>query len=463
MKILKYVLWIALTFCLSWAGAISFGPELVSRSASYLSDGRIGLTRVNVSPSLKISAAVVDFSFPLTLAEQSLIGQSRAVSIDWKVLGGFELSGQIGPTKLEGFGALTSANFTLKPISFIEWDELNIQFESELLSGNNFELAQAKFTGKFIHSSQELKNAIFVASKIRGETENIPFEATVLKVNTDYYKIGQPLYQQNSEVEFRLEKTKLPRNALGAALVGGVLKLTDGELDLDVLVNDLRFFESGLKVRDFKLTPNAPKKLPLVDGLEGTWEFLISEIESKDPAFKIENYNGQITYTPEVVLHKGRAVFSKIEIKNDQLFIGQIKKGIIDVTLSSRTSPSGINLAGQGLLTMRDVADFSASMSFESVFPKFSLLNCEKQMCGAEAIKADYQIAASGSVLTGSLECEMANCLSQPKQHIIKTDNTNRFFQALSNTGILSPLSLPIAYLAISSGEVIGDGHQIKF
>jgi hypothetical protein len=33
----------------------------------------------------------------------------------------------------------------------------------------------------------------------------------------------------------------------------------------------------------------------------------------------------------------------------------------------------------------------------------------------------------------------------------------------LSELGIFSPLSLSVAFMAISSGEVVGDGHVLNF
>ena len=61
MKIVNFILWPVFLFCLLWLSAIFFGPVLVRNAISYFSEGRIELTRVEVTPMLKISADAVDF------------------------------------------------------------------------------------------------------------------------------------------------------------------------------------------------------------------------------------------------------------------------------------------------------------------------------------------------------------------------------------------------------------------
>ena len=62
-----------------------------------------------------------------------------------------------------------------------------------------------------------------------------------------------------------------------------------------------------------------------------------------------------------------------------------------------------------------------------------------------------------------TLKCEKTGCFGRPSRHVLQIDDTNRFFKALSNSGILSPLIIPIAYLAISGGQAVGDGHILNF
>jgi hypothetical protein len=114
-------------------------------------------------------------------------------------------------------------------------------------------------------------------------------------------------------------------------------------------------------------------------------------------------------------------------------------------------------------LSLEGVDDFNASVSVESSLPEVDIFDCFEAKCGVEFLEAKYDIFVSDFALNGTLKCSEIDCLNRPITHVVQTDNTNEFFQALSEIGILSPLSLPIAYMAVSGGEVVGDGHVLNF
>jgi hypothetical protein len=152
-----------------------------------------------------------------------------------------------------------------------------------------------------------------------------------------------------------------------------------------------------------------------------------------------------------------------MELKNDQYLIGNINTGILDISLTSRVFPSKLGVDGQAVLTLNGGGGFSVKVEIGSLITDGGHLNCFGQKCGLETFEADYHVAASGSSLTGNFKCEGDSCFERPSQFMLQTKNTNRFFQELSDAGILSPLALPMAYFAISNGEVVGNGHMLNF
>lgn len=460
MKALKFILWPTLLFCLVWIGAIFFGPSLISSATTYLSKGRVNLTRVDVSPKLKISVALVDFALPLKGQGVGLDGVARAITIDWRFKNGFEIFGNIGPLSLKERGTISSGNFTLTPTSMSDWSDLTVQLDLDKLVGPNFELEQVEFAGKFYKSLQHLRDAELVISKIRGDLIGASFEAVSLRFMADHYQIARPLSQQNLQMAYSLQSLALPSNTFRSSLIEGDVKLLDGEVVFELSAADAELIEQGLTAKSISLTS---RQSLLSDAAERAWNFSISDIVSKDPAVNIEKYSGVVTPTSSGISHRGRATISKVEMKTNQYFIGQIGNGILDVELISRKLPSKIDIKANGALTLDEVEDFSASISITSSLAGVGILDCINKKCVLGPLSAGYRVVASGSSLAGSLECEKADCLNHSKQHVLRTDNTNKFFQALSGIGLLNPLSLPVAYLAISSGEAVGDGHILKF
>lgn len=460
MKILKFVLWPIILVCLLWTTAIFFGPSIIIAAASHFSHGKINLTRVDVSPKLTISAAVINFDLPQAAERKDLPGVLRALSIDWEIKNGFKLFGSIGPSKLDEYGSLTSANFTLKPTSIFDWREVNGQLEFEQIAGTDFELKKGKFNGVFLNTFKGLKDAKFFIPKISGTIKNIPFEASALSVWLDEYDLTLPPIHQKSQIKYVLKKILGPRNTFGISFLDGDVKLSDGGAVFTILATNAHLFGNQVAAKSIALTSNQSL---ISYSPEGELKFNISEITLKDPAVSLQNYSGLLEVTPSKISHSGRVLISSIELKNDQYLIGNIKTGILDVSLTSRVFPSKLGVEGQGVLTLNGDGGFSVKVKIGSLITDSGLLNCFGQKCGLETFEADYHVAAPGSSLTGNFKCEGDSCFKRPSQFMLQTKNTNKFFQELSDAGILSPLALPMAYFAISNGEVVGNGHMLNF
>lgn len=460
MKILKFVLWLILLFCLLWVGAIFLGPAVITNTTSYFSDGRINLQRVKVSPKLKISAAVIDYTLTQGFGTKNLEIVSRALSIDWSIEDGFQLIGKIGPSSIEGKGTLLSLDFTLTPLSVFDWRESHIQLDFVQLDGSEFQLERGSFDGKFSDSFRRIKNLEFVVPKISGEFYGNFFEAKALKFNVDHYALATPVNRQNLELTFRLKQIELPDSAFKSSSLGGDIRLSDGQATLTALVSGAQLGRPRLTAKSLSVST---RQLSLSSAVKGAWDFSVSDIELKDPDINIENYSGNLTIMPSLISHTGRAVISKLVLKNDQYFIGQIENAVLNIDFSSRSLPSKIHATGQAELSFPGSGDLSAGASIDTTLSEFDISGCFSQRCDIQELEAEYFITVSDTTLLGNLKCEKRGCFERPTSHQLKIDNTNRFFQELSKFNILSPISLPIAFMVVSRGKVLGDGHVLNF
>lgn len=460
MKFLKLILWSILLFCAVWIGIILFGPSLVSKGVNYFSEGRINLSRVAVSPRFEVSAAVVNFSFPSKLGKNDLSGVIRALSLDWRIENGFEVFGSTGPSKISENETLQSVNFKLKPVSILDWSEVDMQLGFKKLNGINFQLDQGNFKGKLVEEFEFFKDAELVLSEAHGF-----FKGNVSKVESiifeiDKYKIDQPLTQQNSKISYGLQKVSFHEGTVQGSSAEGDIKLLKGFADFRMSMKEPHLSGQSLKAKTLTLSAMNPISIETFDG---SVKFSISEIESTTPVAKVENYSGQLTFNPLAISQNGRAIISKLELKNDQYYVGEINDGFFDLSFSGQVLPSGIKLKAQGGLTLKSTNDFNAKIFIEALLPEEKISDCFELDCAIENFKADYRIMASGASLAGSFECAMVGCFNRPSIHVLQTDDTNAFFESLSTVGILSPLSLPIIYMSFLSGEAVGNGHVLNY
>ena len=460
MKTVKIILWPILLFCLIWAGAIIFGPTLIISATAYFSEGKVNLTRVKVSPNLKFNAAVVDFVIPNEFGGKEFSGISRALSIGWEIKNGFKLIGSVGPSRLEKYGTLSSVNFTVEPSSIFDWRDLSVNLEFKQLAGSSFNFFQGTLSGKIINSFQDIKDVELTSPKIHGEVGGVFIEASEAIILVNNYQINQTLNQQISEITYSVKQILVPSDSFEGSLIYGDVRLENGKVIFNLLANEPQFTRQELKAKSLTISSRSSF---LIEDFESRWDFSISEVESKSPAIQVEKYSGYVTLKPSEISHVGRAIISALEMKNNQYFFGKIENGVFDVALTGRVFPSRIDLEGQGVLNLETEGLFSADVSIETSISEVDMLTCLNRNCQINELEANYLILVQDASLSGELKCELANCFNRPSRHILQTDNTNKFFIGISDTGILSPLALPIAFMAISSGKALGDGHVLKF
>lgn len=460
MNILKLFLWPILLVCLIWMAAIFLGPKIIISAISYVSDGAINLTNVKVSPKLQVSAKVINFKIPSVFDRKDLSGSLRGLSIDWKVNNGFELYGQIGPSVLNRYASLSSARFTLEPMSIFNWTEVDVRLDFEELDGDQFLLDRGSFSGNFGDFFQELNDTKFEASLFRGTIGQTLVEATNLAVAVEHYELNQTLIQQKPQITYAVDEFKIPQIGFKSLSLGGGIGLVNGGVNFDTVATENELKEPQIKAKTLNLLF---KQSPSKNVFDGEWKFSLLDVEFLNPFAKIDIYNGDFTLTSSAFDHSGRVEIEEMQLKTDQYFLGQVENANLDVQLSGRLLPSKIELSGNGLLTLESKKDFNATGSFDALISNFDLMGCWNKKCNIKKLDVNYGVSVSSASLVGTFECNNVDCLSRPTRHVLKTDNTNKFFQGLSNLNILNPLSLPVAYMVISGGKNVGSGHELNF
>ena len=391
---------------------------------------------------------------------KDLSGTSRAISIGWRIENGFELVGKIGPSDLQNYGTISSIDFSLKPKSILDWREASLQLELKNFDGLKIKFSNGDLSGLFTESFQKFTDAKLTLFDIYGEVFSEKFSADVLSLKLTNYDTSQPLVQQNSLLKFGLQKVLIPQVTLSLAKVSGDIGFSGKTILFNLFATEANFGEDLLEASSLNLSS---KNLSPLNFFNSSWDFSIFEMRSRHPDIYIKNYSGNLTSTPSGFSHAGNALISSLELKSDQYVLGKIENAVLDVDISGKRSSSRMDVEGRAELIIEQVDDFNASVSFVSPLFGVDVQDCFDLKCEVGDLEINYNIDASGSALTGTSRCQGAACFRGVMKHVLKTDNTDKFFEGLLSLNILSPLSFPMAYFAILGGKALGDGHLLKF
>ena len=126
MRLLKFFLWITLATCIAWGSTVILGPAIINRVVSATFANSIEISRLNVSPKLEITAAFIKFDIPINKDSAPLQGIVRGVDLSWKLADGFALIATLGPSRIEGIGALEATTIRLTPAGLFSWRSANL-------------------------------------------------------------------------------------------------------------------------------------------------------------------------------------------------------------------------------------------------------------------------------------------------------------------------------------------------
>jgi hypothetical protein len=93
----------------------------------------------------------------------------------------------------------------------------------------------------------------------------------------------------------------------------------------------------------------------------------------------------------------------------------------------------------------------------------FTKLKCALADCKFYDFDLAYKVNFDDEWVRGSAYCAKSFCGLAELEHLVRTSNTVNIFTILNQANILNPLSSLYLYGAISSGQKINSGHELKF
>ena len=458
MRLLKFFLWITLLICTAWGAAIFLGPTLINRAvAAYFGDA-VKIQRLNVSPTLEVSAAAVEFEFPGDDGATAMRGISRGVSINWVIEEVIQLDIGLGPTRVDDVAFAASVDLSVKPTSNFDWSVLGLKGKFENLAVGPHEAAFGRLSAQLNTIEQVASEVEIDVERIDAEVHGLGAQIPVASIEVDNLKIGLPIAVQSSKIEIQFPG--------GATYAGADVKsaVVEGQFEGGVV----NFEVSGSKV----VMPNAGFSFNNFDAVAtfdaarqvfgSDLDFRLKDITAQALNASLDNYEGKITRHGAGISHAGSGHISSIVLRSSENFIGEVNGADLQLDFSAvRTESTQTNLRGAAEISLSE--EFDLAVTYEVVADVGAPLRCLSSGCALSQALIEFVASVPGGRLFGTSSCSNSPCGLYNYRHTLRTDDTDKFFEGVSAARVFSPLAVPFAYAVMKRGEQTGSGHSLKF
>ena len=437
------------------------GPPIIKRLISGYSDGALMPSGVTVSPGLDVIISRLDFTFQNKIAGRQIKGFSRAAEIEWSFWGDkpfLEIS--LGPSMLEDYATANGINIYTLPFQKIDWQNISVVANIDNLNLNSVaKTDKLQLVGNLNLESAQLSNVKINIEKFSAKNGSSTYSANLLRGDLNKLNFNVPIDEQMFPSTFALEDIIVSEPNLTAPEVIIELSEEDGSRNFKIDLHRIRLSEFGGSIESLKVDGrfnqlNVLQELHLTseDSVPFTKSPKFPEISARVKKLGDQQYQASI---------KGN--LEEFELTNSDNFIGLLPGGnfVINLELDSEfskvTSTSKINFN-----------TFSAANiigTFELVFSSELLtkLECALLDCELSDFDLSYSIAFGDEWVRGRANCGKGFCGLSELDHLVITSNTVNIFTILNQANILNPLSTMYLYGAISLGQKINGGHELKF
>lgn len=465
MRLLKFLLVLILIICTTWASAIFLGPTIIVAALDRFAPGRVEIERLEVSPRLDVSASMVAFTVPDGRGAD-VDGFLRGVRLSWALDKGFAVTLDVGPSQVQGVGAVSALTTILRPTSVTNWKDASItaSVEDLRIEYPSWQMKSEKgsASARLSPSQSSLSDLML---RLNQSDFALPLgsgRAETASLQVDRYDLKRAPLTQNLTYELEL--------AQGASFNGSEVSLLSaaGTLDGELLTFDGR--ATGVSVLPYKVDANEARlsgSYALNRGAFGPELRLQAEAISVPQAdAKFASVSGTVQIPEganETASFNGRARLERAGISAGTFFIGELEGGEIDLFGETAPRENGLTQGVSVRLGYSTPRKIKATLSSDLDLQTPSLLECVERDCEASRVSANYAISVDGESIKGLSACSGPICGAAQFEHRISTEDTNAFFQNLMGVSGLNPLLIQILYAEIRRGVASGSGHILEF
>jgi hypothetical protein len=456
MWVLKLFLWITLATCTAWGSAIVLGPALISQALNATFEGSVEVRRLDVSPKLKITASFIKFDILGSKGSIPLEGFVRGVDLSWQIEDGLTLTAKLGPSRIEGVGALEAATIKVIPKGLFDWNSAELVATLSSLKVGHAIADKVHITAGLSDNLGSLKTAAMTAQGIKNERVDIRAEKFILSFSD--LDLTSPIEQQ--VIPFNLDisgsLTGAAGHAHGVNLSG---ELRSPDVAFDISVEKANFDDFEVAVDKF----SASSTYNLVSMQLGPASSVsVARITAERARLNIVDHSGEIRFVENQILTTGNMIIESLELKSGATFLANVSDATLQYEGSIQTNADEEHpLTVDAKIHVTD--DLKIVSSLEASLIASDLVRCITKNCAVVSSSISYLVELPSANLTGKSYCEVGLCLPDQMRHSLKTDNTDVFFAELAEERVFSPLMIPLAYYAMRGSSPIGLGHSLDF
>ena len=455
MRFLQSIMVIVIMAFAVWISAIVLGPWAIVNYAEQKFGNQIQLHNVRVGARLDAKISRIDFEGK-NINSSSL----RGIDLNWSLWPG-------DPTVIID---VSSANFedqyAASNIS-IEVTHFNSGAKYPLAIKSNIEflevanmLSTKGISAKFI-SDMEFSEFIDFRATSGNITTSTPVELTAkgaqLAIDALRYEEGSSNILD--QIFVTLDNVISDTFHVAADKISAILTPKGNEVDLEFDAYGLIAKEGAIVANraliantyDLQLEKFGDETSLIIDDAS-IFGFEVMRTEAK-----IEFVEGEFTISAIGSLEQ-----SDVELYH--LYLGRLPVSEFKLSLSTDKVSDVTEVISTAELNLKSTPKIDAQLTASSIVEEPNMFRgCTSSMCGFRDLSFSYSIDVGGSQATGKSDCSNLTCPVGFSDHKITTSDTNKFFDAMRKSGIVSPLVLGAAYSQMLGGTINGKGHTLSF
>ena len=456
MRVLKLFLWITFATCIAWGSTIVLGPGLITRALNATFAGSVEINRLDVSPKLQITASFIKFDIPGNKGSIPFAGFVRGVDLSWQIEDGFALTAKLGPSRIEGVGALEAVTIKVTPKGLFDWSSAELVATLSSLTVGHAIANQVDITAGLSDNLGSLKTAVMTAQGVKNERVDISAEKFILSFSDlDLTSsIEQQVIPFNLDISGSL--TGAAGHAHGVNLSG---ELRSPYVAFGISVEKANFDDFEVAVDNFFASSTynlASMKLGPASSISA------ARITAERARLNIVDHSGEIRFVENQILTTGTMIIESLELKSGATRLANVSDATLQYEGSiQKNADEEHPLTVDAKIHVTD--DLQIVSSLDASLIASDLVRCIAKNCAVVNSSIRYLVQLPSANLTGESYCELGFCLPDQMRHSVKTDNTDVFFAELAEEKIFSPLIIPLAYYAVRGSSPIGLGHRLDF
>ena len=436
-----------------------FGPNLIERFVQYQFKDDVKLYRVEVSPKLEVSAAIVEIMADRELTEQHKSTFLRGVEIGLNYENSLGLTLQVRHLETPDAVELENVYLELFPADIFDWSKISVAADLKSANIRELEMSDVAITSNILYASLDAVDIDVFSPRITYTGLQLPLTAQAVHLKSDKIQLSESIGNKLTAVDVTLEELALGSNV--NAKRGTIQAVAQSQIaDFEIILTDISETYTGSSSSSLTFSTNdldlsGPKYTPI--------NFDARQVSSPMVDASINSVNGMASFQTEGFEVIAQSDLVNLKLSSGELYLGELP----DALVSSKLAWTVDQVLSTNQISLELGAASSSGLKLSAVakadMEPAQVVKCWSLQCEFSDFLADLAFTTPRSQMSIQSRCSSNLCGVGELNHTLFTSNTAEFFEDLVSMRAFSPIAIPLAYTVMQSGTPTGDGHVKKF